>query len=159
MAKLMSAMNFSPSDASKEQVALNEQIGKVIFEYFRLFSLLMLPFFALGNFIIFKNKKYNYLENSVVVLYAMGHPMVLSIILLITFKFTDYTFGFLLVSVISYFYYCWVCARFYSGNKIWNFVKGIFSLILSFTFMIGFTIIGTVVYFLLSPEAAEKLTQ
>ena len=156
MAKLSESMNYSPTDNTASQAELQAAWGNTFFEYFRIFSLLMMPFFILGNFLVFKNKKLNFLENGVIVFYAMGHPMVLSIILLITYKLFDFTFGFLLVMVISYLYYCWVCARFYTGNKVWNFIKGIFAMLLSFVFLMVFAIAGTIIYLILNPELAKQ---
>jgi len=157
MSDLYGSIYAAQGNTSEGQAEMQAQFGNMLVEYFRLFSLLMIPFFILGNYLVFKNKKYNFLENGVVVLYAMGHPMLLSIILLLTYKFSDFTLGFTIILVISYLYHCWVCARFYPGNKWWNFVKGLIAIIASHVFLMIFAIIAVFIYFLLFPEAAQNI--
>ena len=157
MAKLSEEMFSVTDNASDEGSAAQAKINQTIFEYFRLISLLMLPFFILGNYLIFRNKKFNFLENGVLVIFAMGHPLWLSIFFLILLKYADLTLDFTLLLLVGTLYYCWVCARFYSGNRLWNFVKGFLAQMISFILMMVFIMITTTIYLLLFPEAAKTL--
>ena len=77
------------SAETPEQEALQLEINKKIYGNFRLFSFMLMPFFILATWIIFKNKKYNLLETSVVNFYGQGHPLILSIIALVGYKYFD----------------------------------------------------------------------
>lgn len=129
-----------------EQEALQMEINRKIYGNFRLFSFLLMPFFILATWIVFKNKKYNLLETSVVNFYGQGHPMILSILGLVGYKYFNLVDAQLYVAPISYLYFAFVCANFYKGNALWNFVKGLLSLILGFIlFMLAVMIVAFLV--------------
>jgi len=147
---------FSSAETTEQQ-QLQMEINQKIFSNFRLFSFLLIPFFITATWLIFKNKKYNFLESSVVTFYGQGHPMILSIIALFGYKFFDWVHIQLYITPISYLYFAFVCANFYKGNKIWTFIKGLLVLVLGlFLFMIV-VMIGTILVALISPGFLKGL--
>lgn len=127
-----------------------------IFSNFRFFSFVMIPFFILGTYLFFINKKYNFLETAVLVFYAMGHPIILNILFLIPLKL-GYTSVFtLILTVISYVYYAWVCARFYSGNRLWNFSKGLLAVMASMILMMLISGMLMIIYAFIDPAFQEN---
>ncbi len=158
MAELMGSFNNSLNSATSEgQVALQKQLNQFLFSNFRLTAFLMMPFFILGVWIIFKNKGYNFLETSVLNFYGQAHPMWASILLMIIFKITGYTSSLFIMSSITYLYLLFVITVFYKGNKVWNFVKAIFSIVLGFVFLMIFRMLCTVIILSLNPEMLEGL--
>jgi hypothetical protein len=146
-----------PKNAGQE--ALQRQMGEGIYSNFRLFSFVMMPFFILALWLIFKNKKYNLLETSVVMFYAQGHTMLISLIAILVYHFGDVKFVYVYASPISYFYISFVCASFYQGNAVWNFVKGLIAIVLGFVFLIFLGMVVAFFYLILNPEVLEQFQQ
>lgn len=149
------AEEIDPSNESS--LAIQEQFNGIIFANFRVFSFLMVPLFSLGTYLLFYKKKFNFLETSVLVFYGMGHPTILSILALFLYQYSAFTTVNAVLPIVSALYFGWTCARFYSGNKFWNFFKGIFSMIIAFGMIMFLAIIGFVVYILINPEVMETL--
>ncbi len=145
------------SEGTPNQQQLQMELNQRIFSNFRLFSFLMIPFFITATWLIFKNKKYNFLESSVVTFYGQGHPMILSILALFGYKFFDWVHIQLYITPVSYLYFAFVCANFYKGNKLWNFIKGLLVLILGLLlFMFAVMLITFTVAFI-NPELFKGL--
>jgi len=143
-------------DVSEGQQRFQEMVNQSIFSNFRVFSFFMVPFFILGTYIFFRNKKYNFLETSVLVFYAMGHPIILSILMLVPYKLGVMSSANLALPLISYGYYAWICARFYSGNRFWNFVKAVFAIIVSMLLLMFLVAAGMIAYLAMNPSLIEN---
>lgn len=140
------------SDATEGQKAMQSAINQFIMDNFRLTAFLMMPFFILGVWLVFKNKGYNFLETSVITFYGQAHPLWASIILIIVYKFTGYNASLFIMSSFTYIYLLIIITAFYKGNKLWNFIKAIIALILGFIFMFIFGILITIAIAILNPE-------
>ncbi len=138
-----------------ESQAMAEMIYSNIFSNFRLWSFLMVPFFTIGTRILFLKQKLNFLETSVLVFYCMGHPTLLSILVLFPLKFSMLVQANSYIAIISFLYFAWACARFYSGNKFWNFFKGLFAQALAMLIIMFLGIIVSVMYIMIFPETME----
>ncbi|MEP2772611.1 MAG: DUF3667 domain-containing protein [Fulvivirga sp.] len=147
---------FSSAETTEQQ-QLQMEINQKIFSNFRLFSFLLIPFFITATWLIFKNKKYNFLESSVVTFYGQGHPMILSIIALFGYKFFDWVHIQLYVTPISYIYFAFVCANFYKGNKIWNFIKGLLVFVFGLLLFMLVVMIGAFLLAIINPELFKGL--
>lgn len=146
---VQNAFNPQPTE---NITGMQHTLNGYIYGNFRLFSFIMLPFFITATWLVFKRKRYNYMESAALVFYAMGHPMILSIISVLLFQFFQVRGGVAVMAVISYFYFAFVCSDFYPGNKIWNFVKGLLSVLAGYLFLILASIIISLIVFLLHPE-------
>lgn len=135
------------------------QLGSSIFSNFRVTSFLMAPFFISGVWLVFKNKKYNFLETSVVYFYGQGHTFIVSIIFLFIYYFNEDVSlaGYLLP--ISIIYFAFACASFYPGNAIWNFIKAILGLALGYLLLMIVFLVGFIGYIALNPEVLEQIKQ
>ena len=123
-------------EATAEQLALQKQVNQFVTDNYRTISFMMIPFFVFGFWLIFKNKGYNFLETAVLCFYGQGHPLWLTMLFLAVYKYSgDSLFVGLLMSI-SFIYTMVVAAVFYQGNKVWNFIKAFFALIIGFTSMI-----------------------
>jgi len=143
---------FSVEDRSQSQQEMQMKINSFVFSNFRLISFLMIPFFVLGVWIIFKNKKLNFLESSVVVFYSQGHPVLLSIFGLLGYKFFNMIHAQLYIAPLSYLYFAFSCASFYKGSKIWNFFKGIIAMALGFVILMLISMLVGIIVAFISPE-------
>lgn len=153
MADIMTtASNSMNGEVTQNQLALQNRYNTFIAENFRLTAFLMMPFFILGVWLVFKNKGYNFLETSVINFYGQAHPMWASIILIAIYKFTGLNVSLMLMSAITYIYLIIILTLFYKGNKLWNFVKAILSIILGFIFLFLFIIASMMILFTLNPE-------
>jgi hypothetical protein len=149
--------SFNP-EVSAEQQALQKDWNNFVNNNFRIVAFLMMPFFILGIWIVFKNKGYNFLETAVLNFYGQGHPMLVSIVMMVVYKFTNDGASLLTMTAITYLYLLVVITLFYKGNKLWNFIKGIFGILLGFILLMLFTV---AVVFLIGwtfPELFSKYT-
>ncbi|MBK6263417.1 DUF3667 domain-containing protein [Marivirga sp. S37H4] len=140
------------SDATESQVIFQNKLNQFIVNNFKLISFLMMPFFIFGVWLVFKNKGYNFLETSVINFFGQAHPLWASIILVIVYKVTGDSTSFLAMSSITYLYLLFIIAAFYKGNKVWNFIKAIFSLILGLVFIMLFSFLLIFVIGIVNPE-------
>jgi len=140
------------SDIPAEQQALQRDWNNFVGNNFRLVAFLMMPFFIFGIWLVFKNKGYNYLETAVLNFYGQGHPMLVSIVMMIVYKFTNDGASLLTMTAISYLYLLIVITLFYKGNKLWNFIKGVFGILLGFVFLVIFFAVVLLVTSRLLPE-------
>lgn len=130
-----------------------------IFGNFRITSFVMAPFFILGVWLLFKNKKYNFLETSVLYFYGQGHTMILSIMAIcIYYFFNDINYMSYLLPI-SILYFGFVCATFYSGNVVWNFIKSFLGLLLGYLILMILFMVGLIVYIFFNPEIIEQMKQ
>lgn len=144
------------SSENAAQQGTQEALYNSIFSNFRFFSFVMVPFFILGTHLFFINKKYNFLETAVLVFYAMGHPIILNILFLIPLKFGYKTSFTIILTLITYAYFAWVCARFYSGNRLWNFSKGLLAVIASMILLMLISGMLMIIYAFINPEFREN---
>jgi len=136
-----------------------ESIFSGIFSNFRVTSFLMAPFFILGVWLLFKKKKYNFLETSVLYFYGQGHTMILSIIAIFVYYFSN-EFNYITYMLpFSITYFGYVCASFYPGNAFWNFVKSILGLLLGYVIMMFLFLIGLLTYIFSNPDIIEQFKQ
>jgi hypothetical protein len=156
MSDMMDTMN-SAMNPNERKAAFQDQFNQYFMDNFRLAAFLMMPFFILGVWLIFKNKGYNFLETSVITFYGQAHPVWASIILAMIYKITGDTTSFFVMSTITYGYLLIIITVFYKGNKLWNFIKAIFSLILGFIFLLFFVVIVTIIFLVLNPEIAKEM--
>lgn len=158
MSEIMGTVgNSINSGATESQIALQNKINGFIVDNFRLLAFLMMPFFILGVWLVFKNKGYNFLETSVITFYGQAHPIWASIILVIVYKLTGYSSSLLLMSSITYLYLLVVITAFYKGNKVWNFIKALISIVLSFIFLMLSIFLVTILITALAPEMMKGL--
>lgn len=112
-----SVQSVNYSDAySKEQLELQSNFTKTMFEYSSLVFFLTIPLMSLVSRIVFwKNKKYNYAEHLIINLYTYSHLSLVSTFLyFLTIwsqsLFTIVSFSVLFVQII---FYCYVLKRLY----------------------------------------------
>lgn len=150
---------FVPENQDEFQKNFQQKWSESIFSNFRVFSFLLAPFFIMGVWLIFRNKKFNFLETAVVYFYGQGHTFILSIIALFIYYFAEDNNMMAYVLPLSVAYFGYSCASFYQGNKIWNFFKGILGLALGYIFFMLIFLIGMIVYLILNPELIEQMKQ
>ena len=120
-----------------------EGFQKVLMENMKILSFGLIPFFALGAYVVFRKKGYNLLETSVLIFYTHAHPLVLSFLTLLMYVVSGIS-GNNYVFFVTILYFAFACASFYEGNKVANFAKGLLSYLLGFLFF-GFVIVAFVV--------------
>lgn len=129
------------TENKKQQMAQHEVI-MFVFENLRIVRFLLVPFFIAATWVIFYNKRYNFLETAVAVFYWQAHPMLLSIFSILVFRFSGINALQSFVPLVTYLYFAIGCAAFYKGNKVWNFVKGLLSIALAYVLLILLILIG-----------------
>ena len=133
-------------DLSQEQREMSIKANNFIAENFRLISFIMIPFFVGGLNIIFSNKGYNFLETSVITLYGQAHPIWFSIVFLLINKYTGNALPIMVMTFVSFLYTIIVATFFYTGNKLWNFLKASVAMILGFVLLIVVSVlIGVII--------------
>jgi len=129
------------TESKKQQMAQHEVIV-FVFDNLRIVRFLMVPFFIAATWVIFYNKRYNFLETAVAVFYWQAHPMLLSIISILVFRFSGINALQSFVPLVAYLYFAISCAAFYKGNKVGNFIKGLLAVTLAYVFLIILILIG-----------------
>jgi Protein of unknown function (DUF3667) len=127
---------------------LLDAINNWIASHYAISTLLMIPFYALSSYLIFKKQGYNYIENFILNAYIAGQKLV---VMLITFPVVLYTAGTPaskyvsgIIAFTDIVLVIWVYTKFF--NKVSAF-KGILLSILSYVvfyilLVTTFTIIG-----------------
>jgi hypothetical protein len=163
---LMSFLEIDFGEMSKGLVAeantefeqkFQDSLFSSIFSNFRVTSFVMAPFFIFGVWLVFRKKKYNFLETSVLYFYGQGHTMILSMIVLVIYYFSEDLNLTTYLLPVSLLYFAFVCASFYSGNAIWNFIKAILGFLLGYIILMFVFAIGMIIYILLNPEILEQM--
>lgn len=134
-------------------------IFSTIFGNFRVTSFVMAPFFILGVWLLFRKKKYNFLETSVLYFYSQGHIMILSIITVLIYYFSGSAEAMTYTLIPSIIYFGFVCASFYEGNAVWNFVKSLLGFLLGYIILLFVFLIGFIIYLFLNPEIVQQIQQ
>lgn len=140
---------FSSHETSRD----TDSFQRLMMSNMKLLSFILVPFFAWGAYIVFRKKGYNVLESAVMILYSHAHPLFLSIIGLLIYKFADISLNPYILPL-SLLYFGYVCTDFYQGNKIWNFVKGILSYLIG---LLLFMLLIIIVIVLVSRIDSELL--
>ncbi|GAA5039054.1 hypothetical protein GCM10011506_37730 [Marivirga lumbricoides] len=151
MAEMMGYVHSSINE-DESQRAMQMQLNQYIGDNFRLTAFLMMPFFILGVWIIFKNKGYNFLETSVINFYGQAHPLWASIVFMFVYKITGDSTSFFVMSFITYFYLVIIITAFYKGNKLWNFIKAIISLVLGLVLLMILAMLIGFIAAIINPE-------
>ena len=146
----MNSAMVSPEDNSDSVQVFHEKV----MEYYRVLTFIMVPFFLLGTYLVFRKKGYNFVETGVFVFFVQGHLMFFNIIQLFAFKFFHWTSSMLMMAL-SVIYVALAASTFYDGNKIANAVKGILTYIIGFIFFFIAIIIGVVIVMALFPSILE----
>ena len=142
------SMSWVNEGSSVDQQSMMET-NSFIMNNFKVVSFIFVPLLTIGIWLVFKNKGYNFLENSVIIFYGQAHPIWISIVFLFLYKYGDIDYPMMTITFITFLYTMLITSFFYSGNKLWNFVKSFFGLILSFivfgitSFVIGIVIAAT----------------
>lgn len=149
-------MNEAMMPGGHPEEASQAPVQKFMLTDMKLMSFLMMPFFILAVYLIFRNKKYNIIETSVNVFYIFAHPTLLYIAGLLLYRFAGINLVLSMVPV-GILYLGYVCARFYAGNKVWLFVKGVLTYLLGMIFFgIFFALVG-IVLAKVNPDLAKSL--
>ncbi len=147
---------FGMEAQTPNQEQYSSSLMKTVFDNFRIVSLLFIPFFIISYYFLFFKSKYNFIEHATLTLYSQAHPLIISIIFLFNYKFSGLNFiGYNFL--ISLIYSGFVCAVFYPGNKIWNFIKGILAIILAISLLMIVILILTFIWFMLNPNSLESM--
>lgn len=144
---------MQPSGSPEGQ---GDNLQRILMSDMKTLMFVAIPFFVLGTYILFSNKGYNLIETAVVVFYTHGHPVLLTLINLLLFKFTS-TAQPSWIQPLSMLYFGYACANFYKGSKIWNFVKGLLSYILGVLFFMLFLTAVVISLAKLNPELFQSL--
>lgn len=145
---------------SQQQTEMQTQMMGRIFNNFRAFQFLVIPFMAMGAKLMFRKSNYNYLEHMVVVFYVQAQMVFITILNLFSHVLFDKTF-FMLSMPISLLFYGFACLTFYQGKyPLVRFIKGMFVQILglvffSLTFLL--IVVGVMIFLAATdPEFAEQ---
>ncbi len=125
-----------------EQLEGNEKAQRMILKYFNLFTLFILPFYALLAFLTFR-KPYNYGEHFVITAFIQGLTFVSTTIFFLLSVFVHPTF-YIASILLTIFYYSYFYTRLYKRSFGWavlRFLKFIGFLLL---IMLGFFIAGVI---------------
>lgn len=130
-----------------QQLEGNEKFQRAILKYFNLFTLLILPLYALLAFWTFR-KPYNYGEHFVITAYIQGLSFVSTCIFFMLSVFIHPAF-YTITIALTMFYYSYAYAKLYNhsfGQAILKFLKfiGILLLIVIGFFVLG--VIGVIIY-------------
>ncbi len=131
----------------------------IYYSYMNIFMLLALPAMALGSWIVFRKKGYNYAEHLVLGAYTYGAislmGLLFSPVLIISIDY--FAYGTLLTMPLTFIYQTYVYRSLFRQNWIVLFFKSLFTFAL---FMFGFMLIVMIVlviYMLsLSPEELKS---
>jgi hypothetical protein len=154
-------LSTSSSPIHVEETERQKMVSKRLIEIFqnnmRILSFLQIPITALFAWLFFRKNRYNYLENSVLVFYASGHLIWVSVLGLFVYLLFNWNLT-MWQLLINAAFYGFACVDFYTiGSKASRFVKGI---LISMVSYISFMIIGmiaAVIYMLSSPDMVEML--
>ncbi len=136
---------LSNPSASNRELALRQKMMKTIMstisENMRIMSFLIIPFLGIVGKWFYRKSGLNFLEHTTNAFYMLGQGSILAILTVIIFKTTAYNASFH-VLLVSTLYYMWATVKFYEKKGFWQWVKGLFFFIVSYTlFVTTFSII------------------
>ncbi|TRX57558.1 DUF3667 domain-containing protein [Fulvivirga sp. M361] len=156
LSKMMSDVNrsFNQEDLSARQEQFSQDLMHVITNNFRIFSFFMLPLYIVSNRLLYRKSDLNFVEHSVIVFYAIGHPLILNNLSVVMYWMVGWAPN-LIITFIGLFFYGWVCTSFYSGNKVFGFFKGVLAWLLGFFMLLVAFIIVAFLYVAVNPQVLE----
>lgn len=155
------ALSKSSSPIQVEETERQRIVSKKLLDIFqnnmRIFSFVQIPISALFAWLFFRKSGYNYLENSVLVFYASGHLMWLSVLGLFIFKFTAWNPSTWHV-LINAAFYGFACLGFYlPGSRLSRFIKGVLVSLASYLVFMVIGMILAAIYIFSNPEMLEMI--
>jgi hypothetical protein len=108
-----------------------EKFYQVIIQFmsdnYKLVAVVMIPFQAFcARFIFFRRSGLNYLEHTVLPFYVQGHFQWISILSVLSYKFTGYFASSLLTSSVQTLFFCYAYSNFIDYQPKWkSFLKGL----------------------------------
>ncbi|MEL7002907.1 MAG: DUF3667 domain-containing protein [Bacteroidota bacterium] len=141
-----------------EQVQTQMAFQQVAFSNFRVMSFIMIPWYILANYLLFRKSKLNFVESAVFTFYVQAQPMLLSIIGLFLFKYFGLVMAISYVAPLSILYYAYCAVRFYKHNHpVWAFIKGLLVTVLGLFFFVLVALIVMFVALIINPEGVKAL--
>jgi hypothetical protein len=143
-----SNMMVDQPDVSGKAAEMQSMMLETISDNLKLFSFLMIPFYAMWGKVFFRKSKYNLIEHGVNSLYVQGHMALVSIIMLLVYKFSGLFIG-PYESLINFVVFIWSCLAFYEVRGVKNILKGAFLYIVVFITFSIFIGAGSVLFMVL----------
>jgi hypothetical protein len=148
------ALNSGLTDANIERQHIYQEW---IFKHYKFLNFLLIPVYVLAARLLFRKDGYNLLENSAFMLYAYGHPQIITYLSLIIFKISGYSLA-PFVSLISALYAGYFAMKFYEHGPGWlRFIKGVLIFPLTFLFIMLIVVAFVVLIELFFPDTAKSM--
>lgn len=139
-------------------VKQGEGFQRLIMGHMKVLSFIIMPFFIIANYLLFLRKGYNIIETAVVVFYSHAHSLIFTIVAVLLYKLSGMNTNYYMLAV-SLLYLGFVYSRFYKGNKVWSFIKGLLTYVVGLLLVMILAIIITVIMALIDPELVKSLLQ
>lgn len=114
-------------------------------EYNSLIYTVLIPLFALISWIVFLDKKYNFIAHIIIYLYTMSLISIVSVVLaqIILFIIPNYYLFFsLVIWPLMFVYHCYIYTRIFKMSFVGLVLKSIIFLVLFFISYVGISVIG-----------------
>ncbi|MEL7006810.1 MAG: DUF3667 domain-containing protein [Bacteroidota bacterium] len=118
---------YSPQNLSHEQIALRDELMTFIAKYFRFFTTITIPFFALAMGWFFREKKFNYMERLAITTFLASETMWFTLFALLLFSITDVLLNWQFIPL-SLIYYGYAFHQLFEGK---HFLKSLAKAILT----------------------------
>jgi len=147
-------------ELNADQIAAQKKVSEFIGKNFRFFSMILIPFWAIALWFLYKKSKFNYIERLVVTVYATSQGIWLTIITFALLALTGRLYNEVLI-ILLVFYYSYVFYKtFHDKNYVISFLKTILAYALTIFLMIVFgfmvTLAVIIIAVLLNPEIIQK---
>ena len=119
-------------EASEQQVKFQKVVSEFIAKYYRFFSAIMIPFWAISFWFFYRSAKLNYIERLVAAIYMSSEGMWITILMLGIFALTGKLFNLEALILSSFFYAYCLHRTFPSANFFISFLKGVGSILVAF---------------------------
>jgi len=114
-----------PGEMSARQQELSAGINGLVTKYFRLISFLIIPLYALFSRRLFRKSGLNFTEHAAIFCYANAHPIWLTIVFGLLFRFAGVN-GSTYLFLIGFLYSLWLLADYFREWPLWRvLLKGV----------------------------------
>ncbi|ELR69248.1 hypothetical protein C900_05319 [Fulvivirga imtechensis AK7] len=139
---------------------MEEGVGlqRFIMGHMKVLSFMIMPFFVAANYLLFLKKGYNIIETAVVAFYVHAHSLNYTILAVLFFQLTDINTNYSML-VVTLLYMGFAYSRFYTGNRLWSFVKGILTYFIGLLLVMILVMIITVIVAFINPELVKSIIQ
>lgn len=154
----MASSYVKPSEAGAGQREVMLQINSWVLQNMRLLYFFMAAWSVLFVWLFFRKGGYNLIESSVLIFYANGHIIWLSIAGVIVFALTGYAISMFWILGLGLVYTVFALMNFYTHLSKWKtLLRSVLALLISNFMLILLILIMGTVYTLSNPEMLEKI--